>query len=245
MGKLVFLVCFLLILAVVLAYVLHIYHVSQSNRMMRLYMETLENNLAVMQEKADKIRKYRHDLMKHIQVLENMRRNQEEVTDLVCILKDMKTGIGNMGFPRICDDEIVHTICEIKRKQCVEKEIPFVLQIENKDYGSVRAVDMAAVLFNLLENAIEVNERIADKNKRGIWLFMGKDCNFININVENILPENEQVDFTSKKKMKEDHGFGMKIIRDVVERYEGSIDIKPGNKKNSLCITARLGMERQ
>jgi len=81
-------------------------------------------------------------------------------------------------------------------------------------------IDFVSLLFNLVENACEAAIETNDKNVN-IKVTMNQSHYFIqvvNSSIRNPIPTN----FISTK-ASESHGFGMSIIRDIIQKYKGEI----------------------
>ena len=68
------------------------------------------------------------------------------------------------------ESEVVNAILSMKGRQCREKNIPFCMNIEEKGYALVRDIDMVGLLVNLLDNAIEENEKIEAEERRALCM---------------------------------------------------------------------------
>ena len=117
----------------------------------------------------------------------------------------------------------MNSILSVKKQQCDQKKIPLDIQVEDAYYADVQEMEMVGLLYNLLDNAEEANERIAENERRGITFSMGRRADEIWIEIENYICPGEVVDFETKKKEKDKHGIGRKIIDSMVQKYHGSM----------------------
>ena len=87
-------------------------------------------------------------------------------------------------------------------------------------------MDISALFGNMLDNAIESVVKIKEREKRLIALHVIQDKQFIRIRTENYCEENVQfqdgLPITTKKD-KRFHGYGMKSMKKIVEKYGGSV----------------------
>ena len=93
-------------------------------------------------------------------------------------------------------------------------------------------MDICTIFGNALDNAIEYELQIPDKEKRIIHLTVSKKNSFIIILVENyceekVLKEGEEL--TTTKGNKQYHGYGIKSIKYSVEKYGGFVNITNEN----------------
>lgn len=243
----VILLCFIgiLIATFVLAFQsTKVYRKEQENRRIQAYMISLQSFHTMIQNRIESTRCYRHDLAKHIQTLELLMR-QKDQPNLQEYAENLKIQFQELKSSEYCRDEVISTVILIKRQQCQEKKIPFSFEIADVDYGSVKDMDMVGLLYNLLDNALEANEKLCDNQERGIWLFMGREGGEIYIEVKNRISEDKKLDFRSEKPEKDEHGLGMKIIDYFVQKYNGEKNICIDEKEGIISIKVRLRADNQ
>ena len=101
--------------------------------------------------------------------------------------------------------------------------------------------DICIVLSNLIKNAIEACERIEDIKKRNIYIEIGMMSGKLYISIKNPINISEIRDINKLGTLKTDkvnHGLGLNNIRDVIEKYNGVIDIRMDNE----CFVADVCM---
>ena len=86
-------------------------------------------------------------------------------------------------------------------------------------------MDISALFGNMLDNAIESVCRQKNQEKRLIGLYVTREKQFLRIRTENYCEE--KLEFrnglpVTTKADKHLHGYGMKSIRTIVEKYGGS-----------------------
>lgn len=212
----------LLIFLIIAAVILKTKEMEQENHLLHSYMVSIEELYEGIQDRMEAARRYRHDLAKHIQTLEVLLQEKSENQNMKEYMEDLKERYCALNHQDFCSDEIVNSILTIKSEQCREKGIPLYIQVEDLLYSGIKEVDFVGLLHNLLDNAMEANERIPANEERGIWFSMRKHCGEIIIEIKNCIPKGEKISFRTSKAQKEEHGIGMKIIQSLVEKYEGS-----------------------
>lgn len=119
--------------------------------------------------------------------------------------------------------KIIDIIVNCKHAEALEKCIQFTYEIDYIGQIGVADIDMCALLANLLDNAIEACEKIAEE-ERWISLKIKKVNDMLFIWVQNSM-ELGKVEkskfFETNKENKELHGLGMKSIDNVVKKYDG------------------------
>ena len=113
-----------------------------------------------------------------------------------------------------------------KLREVEEKGIPVATEIAVPCDLELSAYDMNLLLTNLLDNAIEASKGEEEKQiEIAIWYVHHK----LNVHIRNrstgeIHLERDQ--FATTKEDKANHGYGIKIVREVVEKYNGLMEIK-------------------
>lgn len=89
-------------------------------------------------------------------------------------------------------------------------------------------MDICSIFGNALDNAIECELKIPEKEKRLIHVTVSQQRNSLMIRVENYyegeLKAKEGI-FATTKKEKQFHGYGLKSIRYTANKYDGAVDI--------------------
>ena len=96
-----------------------------------------------------------------------------------------------------------------------------------QDLGFMSATDVYTLFGNAVENAVEAVKRLSDPEKRVIDIVSERHGNLVNIRVSNYyegtVAMEEGLPVTTKNVEKGFHGFGMKSMKLVAEKYGGSI----------------------
>ncbi len=129
------------------------------------------------------------------------------------------------------NNPILTSLLNIKITKAKKKGIEVQTNIDmNKDI-SIEYIDLSIIIGNLLDNAIEAYEGIKDGN-RYIEVNIYTKVNNLIIKVTNRKPSEiklqgkiEKEGFTTKEDM-QNHGFGLKNIRQVVSKYKGIIKVE-------------------
>jgi len=213
--------------------------------MKKHYEKTLEAfQDSILKKQRDEVqniyqtmRAWRHDYHNHIQTIKAMRAmgKENELTEYLDNLEkdldsiDIAIRTGNVGL-----DAILSSKLSIARKNDIEvnctAKVPQQLTITD--------VHLCAIVGNLLDNAIEACEKkakIKDDNSRAfIRVYIGLFKSQLYISVSNSTAEKR------RKKLSElitskagEHGFGLRRIDKIVEKYQGYV-----NRKNEPGIFA-------
>lgn len=122
---------------------------------------------------------------------------------------------------------------------CGEKNISMTCLADGKCLDFISEVDIYSLFGNILDNAIEAAEKVPDPEKRLLTLDIAQEGYFVHIRVENYFTD--KLTFTnglpdSTKGDSLYHGFGMKSIKMLVQKYGGSLKVYTKGERFVLDI---------
>lgn len=126
-------------------------------------------------------------------------------------------------------NEVVDVILGEKGLLCHEKRLDLTCMADCSALSFVQKGDLYALFGNILDNAIEAASKVEDDSKRCIGFNAYTVDSMISITVENYYDGN--ISFSSDglpmtiKQNKNYHGYGMRSIRAIVEKYGGDLSI--------------------
>jgi hypothetical protein len=214
--------------------VLYAYHILVREYQIKFEVDTLQNilemqykNYQLSQESIDMVNQKYHDL-KHQITLLKAEVNSEKTTRY---LEKMEQEIKIYEAQNKTGNKVLDAVLTSKSLHCQNCQIELTCVAEGALLSFMEDMDISSLFGNVLDNAIESTEKIADKNKRLIHLSVAGKKNFLRIRVENYCEEDlvfiNGIPITTKKD-KHFHGFGMKSIQSTVKKYGGSVtaDVK-------------------
>ncbi len=146
-------------------------------------------------------------------------------------LEEMNSNIINSGNP------IVDAILQSKLHSAKDKHV--LLQISTKlaEEIIIDELELGIVLGNALDNAIEATEKIKTNDNKCINLSLMSTEGRISISVSNPVIENIDTEkLTTSKLDKERHGYGIKSIKTIVQKYDGIVLFSCENKMFNVSI---------
>ena len=108
-----------------------------------------------------------------------------------------------------------------------EYNISFKCNCFVSGFDEINIIDLCVLVGNLLDNAIEACQKI-DKQKR-IQVSFKQEGNFLNVIIKNTYIDEKNNDLLTTKDNKLNHGYGIKSVRSIVEKYEGTFKIIKNN----------------
>lgn len=176
------------------------------------------------------VRSIRHDLKQHFQVALTMLHSGkiDEAVDYMEKYNDtVLDGISNKVF---CDNDVVNYIINSKSKICSDRHIKIYIYIAN-EIPEFSDLDLCVLLGNALDNAIE---GVPVDGNNEIYLELRNVDNFFMISVKNTIT-NSVLEYNpnliSTKNEKEVHGLGILSMKEVVQKYNGSIEFYESDNK--------------
>ncbi len=121
----------------------------------------------------------------------------------------------------------------------MENNITYHIDICVPEELSIRDIDLMSVFSNLIDNAIENCSKVEVEN-RYINIKSAMIKNYLTIDITNSKSNNYIQDndhFVTWKEDKKLHGYGLKIIHEIMEKYEGEIQCRDyGNYFNAKVM---------
>lgn len=99
--------------------------------------------------------------------------------------------------------------------------------------------DIYSLLGNIIDNAIESELKLKNREKREINLLIKRKGNLLHIQEQNYFEDEIRMEKgfpVTSKGDKENHGFGMKSIRMLVDKYHGELQITAEDQIFSIDI---------
>lgn len=201
------------------------FQIEREKEVLELQNEYQREQLDMMSKMEEKMQRQRHDFVKHISMLFYLNESgkQEKIREYIREIQDeIPLGLS----PVQTGNSVIDSILNYKLREVEEKGIPVATEIAVPCDLELSAYDMNLLLTNLLDNAIEASKGEEEKQiEIAIWYVHHK----LNVHIRNrstgeIHLERDQ--FATTKEDKANHGYGIKIVREVVEKYNGLMEIK-------------------
>ena len=171
-------------------------------------------------------------IQKHYNDIAAFRHNQKNIS--IGILNEIKEGqiesaaahlqesISLLSAQNIRSAGIIHSIVDIKAEEAKAEGIDFRYEYQSLQKVSISDIDIAVLLGNALDNAIEANLDIEEGERFIELLITVRNSNLI-IYIKNPVKDTVNVQHLISKKSGSAHGFGVVSMRQIVERFNGDI----------------------
>lgn len=126
-----------------------------------------------------------------------------------------------------------------KAAEILEHNINFTCVADGEQLSFISVLDILSIFGNALDNAIESVKSIAQIEQRIIKLAIFTQNQLLFIKLDNFYVNELNIlngNFITTKRDKINHGYGIRSIKSIVEKYGGSIKISTDNHWFSLMI---------
>ncbi len=216
--------------------ILLVYHVqirASHTRIEKAQLDSLYKmqyaNYQVSRESIELVNQKYHDLKHQIATL----RAQVAQDNCLTFADNIEKDINQFEAQNKTGNSILDTILTAKSLQCHNENIRMTCIADGKLLDIMEPMDISSLFGNALDNAITSVEQIADPEKRIIHVTVSREKNFLRIKFENCYMGNiimkNGMPVTTKSDRRY-HGFGLKSIRSIADKYNGSLTI---NAKDS------------
>lgn len=193
----------------------------------RRYYETLE-------QQQFEVRRLKHDMSNHLQTLSSLA--DAEKNDYISKLLD--TPVFTKAI-RYCGDAAINAVLSAKMNKLEQSGIHLELKLDIPNELPLEKMDTCSIFANALDNAIEYCHQLPPAKRRinldahvkkGLFVLKIKNPYLNSPSLQkNMLPA------TTKSNVKE-HGFGLKSIQEVVNRYDGHFEIQTDSNEFLLFL---------
>jgi len=201
----------------------------------------------LMQESVENIKTIRHDMKLHLAIARDYtaRGKANDATDYLDGLlgdiekKEVYSNTKNTAF-----DSIIN----YKLNDAKQENIKLDIRLLIPPALNMEVADVVTILGNLLDNAIEANAKAEDKVIK-LDIEYSKESLFIHVEntfdgvVKYAQGKSGAEKIITTRKDSDNHGYGLKNIRNSVEKYNGHVDISHDNNIFSVGVLLYVNEE--
>lgn len=190
-------------------------------------------------ENVELINQKYHDLKHQIAVI----RMERDETKKQEYLHQLESGVESFTDSHQTGNAILDTILAGKQIYCQQNGVQLNVVADGAKLEFMEVMDICSVFGNALDNAIESVEKLTDPQMRIVQVAVFTQNSFLMIRVENYYETALQMRGNSYQTTKDDegyHGYGLKSIRYVAEKYGGSVKILTEDNCFSLRVLIPL-----
>jgi hypothetical protein len=185
------------------------------------------------QENSELLRRKAHDLKHQMAALRMLHDGEEGQKVINSIAESVRI---YDSYVRTGNEQL-DTILTQKNQICVENDILMTCIVNGKLLSFMEPVDLFTLFGNMLDNAIEAVKDLP-KEKRSISLEVSEKLGMLRIREENPYTDLDVKDgkLITTKSDKESHGFGVRSMELVAQKYEGVLSYEMENGVFVLTI---------
>lgn len=193
------------------------------------------------------IRQMKHEMKNHLTNIKGLVRNGS-YEDIEQYIDQMDESMNVFELTIKTGNTVTDVIVNDKQKAADKQGIQFQSEFSYPKSEGYNAYDIGVIINNLLQNALEACENMAE-GKKYIYLSGRQKKKFYLINVKNSFEGEVTFDtktnlpLSTKGKDISLHGIGLSNVKREVDKYMGDVDIKA--KKNEFSVTVLLQERRK
>lgn len=185
------------------------------------------NQCLLMQESAEDVRDFKHDMSNHLLLLQNFINEGKEkqaksyINELTKEYQKIKTlysTTGNIAIDSIINYKLLN-VANPSLHIDVNANVPTEINVE--------IVDLSVILTNLLDNALTALDKVNGDCRLSVKILYRKGMLLIQIsNSYNEEIKFENGEFITTKEEKKEHGRGLQNVKKTAEKYQGTLHSK-------------------
>lgn len=212
----------------------------ESEKELYKQMLTLENKrYQDMTESYAQIKQIRHDIKNQLLSV-GAKISDNDIDSAKENLNKILEGVDSTGMIINSGNRIIDYVVNIKLGNVKNRKI--LVRGDASEIGSISDLELSILLGNILDNAIEATESI--DNSRIELIFTVKN-NYQSIICKNTIEASVlkiNPNLSTTKSADGNHGYGIKSVKDIAERYNGFVEFF--QEKDMFCIQILLPLEK-
>lgn len=236
--------CSLVAVFVIIAFCLGICWKNQGLKQENQILEVREkmelDNLQDMTKALEQNRIQVHDMRHHMIILREyaLKKEYEAIETYLDQLLESYVEVQEERWTRIRNLDI---LLSEKKKEANLENIRFQIEADVLQSLPFKETETSVLFGNLLDNAIEACKKMKTET-RWIRVEIRQRKGFLFFTIANSIgerPQEKDGEFVSDKEDKKVHGYGLKSIRRIVKKYDGSFqcDVREGEIKISISFS--------
>ncbi len=197
-------------------------------------LEAQEKHRKLSTESINAINIKCHDMKKQLETIVKINTTKE----LNAYKREIENSVDDYDMIADTGNESLNVVLTERAIFCKSKDIKFSYMADGKLLSFMSAVDVYSMFGNALDNAISAVLKLPPE-KRIINVLLNKETNMVSIHIENFfsggLEFKDGIPVTTKED-KSQHGFGIKSIKMIAEKYGGTATVFIDNDIFNLNI---------
>ena len=199
------------------------------NKLNEQYFEELKENEL-------EFRKVKHDIGGSLEIVKELIYEEKDVEKAKGLFDALSQTVQNINTGFYCRNSLINAILTTKAKQCQKEGIDFDAAVSVPDASPIEESDLCRILVNILDNAIEANGNV--QGAKFVRVRIKTSAEYLSVRTEN--PSGGQDFSQSTKSNKAGHGYGLRILNDFSQKYDGAFIIGEKDGVTTAQITLRI-----
>lgn len=188
----------------------------------------------------------RHDIRNHLSVIENSinetpSENIEDIKHIFTLTDEILEKSKKLSFQEYTGHPVLDSLLSVKVQTAQKQLTDLEYHLSLPDDLSITDYDLVTLCSNLLDNALEAVSTLPENARIinfSVYEKKGNLCFYITN------PYSTETRFSPPAKNRKEHGYGMRIINGIVQKYNGYIKMENELPKNgsfpTKCIFAAM-----
>ena len=198
-----------------------------------------------VKQSAQMLMKYKHDFNNMITTALHMVDSADAETkrEGVKLLEQIRDKNNATVIPLYCKNAVVNTILFDKSARAEAEGVDFRFEVSLPEKLNIEMTDLCSIFTNLIDNGMR-SASLSDDDRLELkaWCSMGfmfvKTTNYPD--EDTPIPEHKNFDINNISA----HGYGLSILEDMAEKYDGSFEIKQENGFVEMLCCVSLGADK-
>ena len=206
---------------------------------LKIEINAINEYYSDIDKRIEEVYKLKHEIKNYM----NLLNPGEELNEITKSLDDRTQ---NLIGEKLCDNRVLNIILNKMYDLSKLMNIKFNCAVLISDDISIDSLDLCSCFYNLIDNALNANMNNPNTGDAFISVKASVIGNFLVIKQSNSfynkIEKNLRGEFITSKESKDSHGFGLKIIEDICERYDGYCEFEV--KDGVFCSTVGLNLSQ-
>ena len=194
-------------------------------------------------EQIASIRALQQNYTSQFEAIRRMLLENSDTRQVAALVTSSQENLARNPFPRFCQEEVTNAVLYLKKKTAEKEQIRMETAVLLPRDIPVEPLDLCSLFCNLLDNAIEACRR--NKTLPGM-ISVKADISggYLIVKTENPCetpPPGGFGWFRTTKENPAEHGYGLKLIERIAEKYHGRMSITQEGQQVSVCVLLRVG----
>lgn len=183
-----------------------------------------------------------HDIKRHLLSIKDLA-DENDCDGIEHYIDNLYSEYEVKNIKKYSNHKLVNAIINRYVKVFADSGITFNCDIRNIDFSFIDDNDLTSLLDNLLENALEASRD--SEEKKVDLLIAPTNVNYISISLNNtcsVAPNIKNGKLITTKKKSAPHGYGIKSIKRIADKYDGNVSFDYENETQlfHICIVMRM-----